>query len=142
MAAPVEELASHCLEALDPSFAANLQPGDLIIAGEDFGVGSSREQAAEVLKLLGVGAVIAKSFGGIFFRNAYNLGLLAIVCKQTSEIKTGDKVHVAPEAGEISVPDRNILLTSEPVPDFLLEMANQGGLVAQLETRLSGNRES
>ncbi|MBL4757209.1 MAG: 3-isopropylmalate dehydratase small subunit [Rhizobiales bacterium] len=138
MAAPIKELAGHCLEALDPTFAANVQPGDLVIAGEDFGVGSSREQAAEVLKLLGIGAVIAKSFGGIFFRNAFNLGLLAIVCEQSATIEAGSKVHVDPAAGQICIPDKNIILTSEPVPDFLLEMANRGGLVAQLETRLLG----
>ena len=82
MKGPVEELARHCLESVDPQFAAGVQPGDYVVAGRNFGVGSSREQAAQVLKLLGVAAVIAPSFAGIFYRNACNLGLAALLSRQ------------------------------------------------------------
>jgi 3-isopropylmalate/(R)-2-methylmalate dehydratase small subunit len=75
-----EELASHCLEAIDPDFASNVAPGDVVVAGKNFGVGSSREQAAEALKYLGVSILLAKSFAGIFFRNALNFGMIALTC--------------------------------------------------------------
>ncbi len=137
MSGSIGELAKHCLESVDPDFAAKVRPGDIIVAGENFGVGSSREQAVEVLRALGVGAVIAKSFGGIFFRNAYNLGLHAIVCGGTDQIQPGDTLSVDAKAGEITASNRKLALTCDPVPAFLLEMAARGGLIASLEARMS-----
>ena len=137
MSGSLQDLAGHCLESIDPDFAANVRPGDIVVAGENFGIGSSREQAADVLRTLGVRAVIAQSFGGIFFRNAYNLGLYAIVCAEMAQIQPGDTLVVDAAAGEITARNRKLALTCDPVPDFLLEMANRGGLIASLEARLS-----
>jgi 3-isopropylmalate/(R)-2-methylmalate dehydratase small subunit len=137
MSGSIGDLAAHCLERVDAAFAANVRPGDIVVAGENFGVGSSREQAVEVLRALGVGAVVAKSFGGIFFRNAYNLGLYAIVCEAADQIQSGDTLSVNAAAGKITVPSRNLALTCDPVPAFLLDMAERGGLIASLEARLS-----
>ena len=86
MKSSARELASHCLEALDPSFPSSVRQGDLVVAGANFGMGSSREQAAVSLKLLGVSAVLATSFARIFFRNAINLGVPAVVFRQAAEI--------------------------------------------------------
>ena len=83
---PLDELASHCLETVDPLFAGSVVEGDFVVAGKNFGMGSSREQAAQVLKVLGVAAVIAESFSGIFYRNAFNLGLIPIICKETHKL--------------------------------------------------------
>lgn len=137
MSGSIPNLAKHCLESVDPDFAANVRTGDIVVAGENFGVGSSREQAVEVLRALGVSAVVAKTFGGIFFRNAYNLGLYAIVCGEADQIQPGDILSVNAAAGKITVSSRKLALTCDPVPAFLLDMAEQGGLIAGLEARLS-----
>ena len=94
MKGPVKELARHCLEAVDPTFAAGVAAGDVVVGGVNFGVGSSREQAAQALRCLGVGAVVARSFGGIFYRNALNLGLLAVVCAEAGQLRAGDRLTV------------------------------------------------
>ena len=89
----LEEMKSHAFESLDPDFAQKVKPGDFVVGGENFGCGSSREQAPGVLKALGVKAVIAKSFARIFYRNAINIGLPAIVCKDLpDEVKTGEQM--------------------------------------------------
>ena len=107
---PLEELAKHCLESIDPGFAPGARPGDVVVGGENFGMGSSREQAAIALKMLGVSAVLAKSFAGIFYRNAFNLGLPAVVCADTDRINAGDELELvslpslayfAPECNEM-----------------------------------------
>ena len=90
MKSPLSELAQHCLESVDPDFARNVAPGDIVVAGENFGMGSSREQAAQALIELGVAALVAKSFARIFYRNAINLGLPALVCPEADRIKAGD----------------------------------------------------
>src|SRR6185369_10399980 len=94
MKLPVEEVAQHCLEAVDPEFAARVQPGDIVVGGENFGMGSSREQAPQALKILGVGAVLAKSFARIFYRNALNLGLPALFFREADEVSAGDRLEL------------------------------------------------
>ncbi|GAB4230081.1 MAG: 3-isopropylmalate dehydratase small subunit [Methyloligellaceae bacterium] len=135
---PIEELVPHCLERVDPQFASQVRPGDIVIGGSSFGIGSSREQAAQALKLLGVRAVIAKSFGGIFYRNALNFGLLALVCPQAGEISQGDRLSLDAAAGEIINHTQAETYACEPVPPHLLEMVQAGGLVPYLEKRLAG----
>ncbi len=103
MKGPVEEAAPHCLESVDPDFAGQVAPGDFVIGGGNFGLGSSREQAAQVLRILGVAAVIAKSFGGIFYRNAFNLGLLAVLGPETGRIVAGDRLSLVAEAGVLHI---------------------------------------
>jgi 3-isopropylmalate/(R)-2-methylmalate dehydratase small subunit len=129
----IEVTASQCLARLNPDFAQQVQSGDFVVGGRNFGIGSSREQAAQALCHLGVAAVIAPSFGGIFYRNALNFGLLALVCPETSAITQGDRLNVDPEKGSVHNLTRGETYTCEPVPAHLLEIVNAGGLVPYLE---------
>ena len=133
----IDIIASHCLESLDPSFATTIKPGDIVVAGAGLGIGSSREQAAEALKYLGAGALIAKSYCGIFYRNALNFGLPALVCADTGRIRAGDQLRVDAAAGHIDNLTRAERYTVDPLPDFLLRMIADGGLVAHLEKRFA-----
>lgn len=130
-----QDLASHCLEAIDPTFASLVQKGDFVVGGQNFGLGSSREQAAVSLKLLGVGAVIAPSFARIFYRNALNLGLPALFCDDFAAISAGDHLRVDPVAGEIVNITTNTTLSCRPIPAHLMEMVHAGGLMAALESQ-------
>ncbi|WP_193182945.1 LeuD/DmdB family oxidoreductase small subunit [Nisaea sediminum] len=136
MKGPIEDLAAHCLEAIDLDFAKEVEPGDVIVAGRNFGIGSSREQAAEVLVLLGVTAVIAKSFGGIFYRNAFNLGLLALVADAESDVEAGHELELDPASGTITNKTTGAQIAAEPVPEHLRRIVAAGGLVPYLEQRL------
>lgn len=137
---PIATIAQHCLESVDPDFARAVRPGDVVVGGKSFGIGSSREQAAEALKHLGVAAVVARSFGGIFYRNALNLGLPVIVCDAVDAIGQGDLVHVDPAAGVIDNKTRDLRLDVAPLPPFLLAMIADGGLVPHLEKRFAARR--
>ena len=138
----IDEIAKHCLEDVLPQFASTVQPGDVVTGGRNFGVGSSREQAPQALKVLGVAAIVAVSYAGLFYRNALNLGLPVVVCKDALSIEDGELVRVNPEAGTIDVthPASGVTrqLTCEPIPAFLMAMVNAGGLVPHLEQRLKG----
>jgi 3-isopropylmalate/(R)-2-methylmalate dehydratase small subunit len=140
MKAPVDELARHCMEAIAPDFAKTVQAGDVVVAGRNFGMGSSREQAAQALKILGVSAVIAKSFGGIFLRNALNLGLPVMVCPATEQIRQGDRITVDLVGGRVVNETTAAPLVGEPLPGFLLDMLADGGLVPHLAKRLAAKR--
>ena len=137
---PIAVIASHCLESVDPSFASTVRPGDVVVAGKGFGIGSSREQAAEALKHLGVAAVLARSFGGIFYRNALNLGLPVLVCEDIAGISAGDLIHVDAATGVVDNKTRGISLSAVPLPPFLLAMIADGGLVPHLEKRFAEKR--
>lgn len=132
----IDELARHCLESVDPTFAGAVQHGDVVVAGRNFGAGSSREQAAQALVALGVAAVIAPSFAGIFYRNALNLGLVALVCADAGAIAAGDEIAFDAEAGRIENRTRGETLACEPIPAHLMAMVRDGGLLAHLEKRL------
>ena len=129
-------MAAHCLRTLRPEFAAEVRPGDVIVAGPDFGIGSSREQAASVLVHLGVAAVIAPSFAGLFLRNAFNVGLLLVTCPRAEEIHDGEAVSFDARAARVVRAD-GTTLPCEPIPGFLLDMVEAGGLLPQLEKRLA-----
>ena len=133
--APLEELARHCMEATRPDFAGGVAPGDVVVGGHNFGLGSSREQAAQVLHHLGVAAVLATSFGGIFYRNALNFGLLALVCPGVAAIQADDRLAVDADNAVVHNVTRNESYATEPVPPHLLAMVRDGGLVAHLERR-------
>jgi 3-isopropylmalate/(R)-2-methylmalate dehydratase small subunit len=135
MKRPIEEIARHCLETADPRFASEVGPGDIVVGGRNFGMGSSREQAPQALRQLGVGAVLAPTFGGIFYRNALNLGLLTLVCPEAGKIVAGDRLALEPENGRVHNLTRNETYACEPVPAHLTEMVRAGGLVAYLERR-------
>jgi 3-isopropylmalate/(R)-2-methylmalate dehydratase small subunit len=134
----IEEIAKHCLEAVSPAFAASVKAGDAVIAGRNMGVGSSREQAPEALKHLGVAVLIAESFAGLFYRNAINLGLPAVTCPQAKRIRPGDEVDVDLERGRIENRTTGETLACEPIPAFLMSLIRDGGLLAHLEKRLNG----
>ncbi|HUT48560.1 MAG TPA: 3-isopropylmalate dehydratase [Alphaproteobacteria bacterium] len=138
MKGSLAELARHCLESVDPAFAANVKPGDIVVAGENFGMGSSREQAAQALIELGVAALIAKSFARIFYRNAINLGLPALVCPDAGKIAAGDTLTLDPAAGSITITRRGESFTCEPIPPHLLTMIADGGLLPHLKKKLKG----
>lgn len=135
MKRPIEEIARHCLTAADPQFASGVGQGDIVVGGRNFGMGSSREQAAQALRQLGVGAVLALSFGGIFYRNALNLGLLALVCPEAAKIAAGDRLALEPENGKVHNLTRTEIYSCEPIPPHLVEMVRAGGLVPFLERR-------
>ncbi len=123
-----EEMAKHALEDLDPDFAKKVKPGDVIVAGKNFGMGSSREQAAICLVAAGVGAVIARSFARIFYRNAINNGLLAIVSSEASDaLETGDEVEIDVEKGEIR--SSKGVFKFPPFPKSVMEIFEDGGLI-------------
>lgn len=132
----IEEIAHHALESVDPTFAREVKPGDVVVAGRNFGAGSSREQAPQALKVLGVDAVIAKSFAGIFYRNALNLGLTALACPDAGRIRAGDEIRFDPEAGRIENLTTGETLACESIPGHLMQMVRDGGLLAHLEKRL------
>jgi 3-isopropylmalate/(R)-2-methylmalate dehydratase small subunit len=132
----IDEIARHCLEAMEPAFAASVGEGDVVVAGRNFGAGSSREQAPEALKHLGVAALVAESFAGLFYRNAINLGLPAVVCGDAKRIRAGDDIAVDFEAGRIQNRTTGETLRAEPMPAFLMQIVRDGGLLAHLEKRL------
>jgi 3-isopropylmalate/(R)-2-methylmalate dehydratase small subunit len=139
MAHGIEVTAQHCLQALRPGFAAAVQRGDVIVAGPHFGIGSSREQAAAVLRHLGVAAVIAPSFSGLYFRNAFNLGLLLLVCAQAERLDDGE--HIGFDAAEgVVLRENGERLPCKPTPAPMLELIRDGGLLAQLRRRFGRQR--
>jgi 3-isopropylmalate/(R)-2-methylmalate dehydratase small subunit len=133
----IEEIARHCLEALDPEFSGKIRPGDAVVAGRNFGAGSSREQAPEALRHLGVAVLIAESFAGLFYRNAINLGLPAVVCADAKRIRPGDDLEVDFEGGAIRNRTTGARLACEPVPPFLVTLVRDGGLLPHLEKKLA-----
>lgn len=135
MKLPVAELAAHCLEALRPEFAREVRAGDIVAAGPNFGVGSSREQAAAVLRHLGIRAVLAPSFAGLFFRNAINLGLPVLVCAQAQDLNDGERIELDPRSAQVRRAD-NSVLQAEPLPAFLWDIVAAGGLLPHLKQRL------
>ena len=131
----VDVIAQHCLEHLLPQFARDVKPGDIIVAGRNFGIGSSREQAVAALRHLGVAAVIAPSYGGLFFRNAFNLGLLLITSPDTDLLQDQELLaHVSIRLEATFNPEKQI--KTAPIPDFLLDMVRAGGLINQLKQTL------
>jgi 3-isopropylmalate/(R)-2-methylmalate dehydratase small subunit len=137
----IADIATHCLEGVRPEFAAQVRAGDVLAAGPNFGIGSSREQAAGALVQLGVKAVIAPSYSGLYFRNAFNLGLLLLTCPQAERLEEGESIA-------LDLPGRAVIrssgerLTCDPIPEFLLEMVQAGGLLAQLKQRMQTQKES
>ena len=115
-------LAKHVMEDADPSFSSKVGKGDIIVAGENFGCGSSREHAPIAIKAAGVDIVIAKSFARIFYRNAFNTGLLILECKDTDKIAEGDKLEVSLDNGSIKNLSKNEEYKFEAMPEFMQEL--------------------
>ena len=134
-----KELASHCMEDIDKSFREKNHPGDIMVAGLNFGCGSSREHAPIAIKASGVSCVIAKSFARIFYRNAINIGLAILECAAASDgIADGDKVSVDFDTGVIKDETTGAEYNVEPFPAFIKEMIAEGGLMASLRSKLRG----
>jgi 3-isopropylmalate/(R)-2-methylmalate dehydratase small subunit len=136
----IEEIARHCLEMVDPAFATGVKPGDVMVGGRNFGVGSSREQAPAALRHLGLVAVIAQSFAGLFYRNCFNVGLLALTCPEGKRIRAGDAIRFDAAAGRIENITTGETLVCEPIAPHLMALVQDGGLLAQLEKRLAKER--
>lgn len=133
------ELAAHCMEDLDATFAANVQPGDIVVAGANFGCGSSREHAPLAIKAAGVQCVVAESFARIFFRNAINIGLPILECPEAARMaESGHRLEIDLAQGLI----RNLSLGQEyhaaPYPPFMLGIIQAGGLIPYTQKRLQG----
>lgn len=128
----LEEFAKHVLEDADETFASKMNKGDFVVGGNNFGLGSSREHAPQIIKIAGVGAVIAKSFARIFYRNAINIGLLAIEC-DTDAIDAGDELDVDIEKGIITNLTNGALIQIEPIPPVMRRMLDDGGLVEHIK---------
>jgi len=126
------ELAKHVMEDADPTFASRVTPGDFIVAGSNFGLGSSREHAPLVIKMAGVSAILAKSVARIFFRNAINLGLPVLVC-DTDKINDGDKLEVDLAAGTVNDITNGNRLTFSRIPEVMLHILDEGGLIPYIK---------
>lgn len=128
------ELASHCMEDIDPDFVNNVKPGDIIVADENFGCGSSREHAPIAIKASGVSCVIADTFARIFYRNSINIGLPILECREASEkIENGDEVSIDFETGKIINETKGETYQALPFPDFIKDIMDKGGLLASLK---------
>ena len=133
----VAELASHCMEDLDKDFVSKVQAGDIIVAGEDFGCGSSREHAVWALRGAGVKSVIAKSFARIFYRNAINNGFYIIESPHAPDgIKDGDELEIDYTAGLIKNKTAGSDIEFKPLPGFALEIINAGGLLEHIKKKM------
>jgi 3-isopropylmalate/(R)-2-methylmalate dehydratase small subunit len=135
----LDELARHVFEDIDPGFLDRFRPGDAIVAGENFGCGSSRETAPAILQRIGVSAVIAKSFARIYFRNSVNIALPALICN-TDEVEDGAELEIDPGSGRVEDRSHGLTLTCEPYPPFMLRIIKDGGLAAHL--RLHGTYQT
>lgn len=129
-----KELAQHCMEDIDPDFVKNVKQGDIIVANENFGCGSSREHAPISIKASGVSCVIATTFARIFYRNAINVGLPILECKEASQkIGNGDKVEIDFDTGKITNVTKGETYQAEPFPEFIQNIINKGGLLNSIK---------
>lgn len=126
------ELAKHTLEDADPTFAQRVKKGDFVVAGNNFGLGSSREHAPLVIKMSGVSAILAKSVARIFFRNAINVGLPVLIC-DTSRINDGDELEVDLKMGKIKDLTNGTELSFSAIPEIMLNILNEGGVVPYIK---------
>ena len=133
------ELAKHCMEDIDAGFVTSVQPGDIIVAHENFGCGSSREHAPVAIKASGISVVVASSFARIFYRNAINTGLPIVVCPEAAvEAKSGDRLRVDLAAGTVENVTQGKKYDSEAFPPFMQELIDRGGLMEYVKARVAG----
>ena len=131
------ELAKHCMQDIDPTFAERVKPGDIIVAEENFGCGSSREHAPICIKAAGIDCVIAKSFARIFYRNSINTGLAIMECPEAVDgISEGDKISIDADTGIIVNETTGKTYTAQPFPAFIKEIIEAGGLVARTKAKM------
>lgn len=131
------ELAKHAMEGLDPTFTTKIHDGAIIVAGKNFGCGSSREQAPLALKHAGIKCVLAESFARIFYRNAITIGLPVLECSGiSSKVEEGDELGVDLRAGEVENKSKNLVLQATQLPEFIVEILDDGGLIEHLRRRI------
>lgn len=124
------ELAAHCMEDIDKTFVTRVKAGDIVVGGENFGCGSSREHAPVVLKVKGIKCIVADSFARIFYRNAINIGLPVLeIGADVEKIEPGDEIDVDVNKGEIKILNKNITIKTKPLPEFIQHIADCGGLI-------------
>jgi 3-isopropylmalate/(R)-2-methylmalate dehydratase small subunit len=132
-----KELANHAMEGLDPTFTEKVANGPIVVAGKNFGCGSSREQAPLALKYAGVKCVIAESFARIFYRNSITIGLPVLTCSSiSSKVKAGDKLVVNLRTGEVEDVSKGLVFQATQLPDFIMEILDDGGLIEHLKRRI------
>ena len=132
MRSDLNEFAKHVLEDADETFDSRMKKGDFVVAGNNFGLGSSREHAPQIIKIAGVSAVLAKSFARIFYRNAINIGLLLIEC-DTDKINDADELEVDIKKGVVKNLTQGTEITFSPLPDVMIKLLNDGGLIEHLK---------
>jgi 3-isopropylmalate/(R)-2-methylmalate dehydratase small subunit len=131
-------LAAHCMEDADPEFVKKIHPGDIIVAGNNFGCGSSREHAPIAIKVAGLSCVIARSFARIFYRNSFNMGLPIFESAELWDlVRDGQQIEVDGDRGSITIADGGKTLTVNPIPPFMQELINDGGLMKHIERKRS-----
>ncbi|MBO6520359.1 MAG: 3-isopropylmalate dehydratase small subunit [Rhodospirillales bacterium] len=133
----IEAGAVHCLRDMDPGFAKGVKEGDIFVATDNLGIGSSREAAPLFLRTLGIRCVVAKSFARIFYRNCFNIGLPALVCPNAAEIAKGDTLAIDTSTGEIVDETQGTTFRCQPIPDHLMSIVDEGGLMPYLEKKLA-----
>lgn len=132
------ELAAHCMEDIDKTFITRVKAGDIMVGGENFGCGSSREHAPVAIKAAGISCVIAKSFARIFYRNSINMGLPILECPEACDaISDGDVVSIDADTGTITDETTGVAFHAQPFPPFIQEIINEGGLVARTKKKLA-----
>lgn len=137
----VEEASVHAMEAVDPTFTQRFQPGDIIVGGNNFGSGSSRETSPLALKYLGTGAVVAKYFARIFYRNSINIGLPLFECAETDRISADDVIKIDTEQGILYNLTKQEEYHCSKIPEHIMALIEDGGLVKRLEKRFSASNE-
>jgi len=134
-----KELSKYCMRDIDPDFSSKVKPGDIIVGGNNFGCGSSREHAPLVILESGISCVIAKSFAGIFYRNSINIGLPILECPDACDrISEGDDVDVDFDNGIITNITKNETYTAEPFPEFVMDIISAGGLLSYIRNKQEG----
>lgn len=129
----LEKLAEHVFEDVEENFAKKINKGDLVVAGKNFGLGSSREHAPRIIKISGISCIIAKSFARIFYRNSINIGLPLIELKETDEIEQGDELVVDLEKGIIKNVTKDVMYEFNPIPKFMMQILSEGGITNYLK---------
>lgn len=138
----MQVFAAHAMEGIDPGFSKKAKPGDIIVAGDNFGCGSSREQAPLALKHAGIACIVAKSFARIFFRNAINIGVSVLECPDTDKINDGDELEVDLATGVIVNKTKGETFQATPLPDFVREIVDEGGLIKYTRKLVSEHQET
>lgn len=134
----MEDAAKYAMSTVDPTFASNCRPGDLLVAENNLGSGSSRETAPLTLRILGIHTIVAKSYARIFYRNCINLGIMTIVCPETEKISMGDHIEVDFVHGRIYNQSKDETYSCDPIPEYILPLLKCGGLVEYLRQKIQG----